>query len=67
LLLDAHFTIEQVGRNSKLHFINFNGTAGVLCKQCILDAGKLGKTHSTEDLDLKFTYRAQLKMEFKYL
>jgi hypothetical protein len=26
--LDAHFTIEQVG-NSKLHFINFNGTGGV--------------------------------------
>ena len=28
--LDAHFTLEQVGRNSKGHFINFNGTAGVL-------------------------------------
>ncbi len=27
--LDAHFTLEQVGRNSKGHFINFNGTAGV--------------------------------------
>jgi cellulose synthase/poly-beta-1,6-N-acetylglucosamine synthase-like glycosyltransferase len=26
--LDAHFTLEQVGRNSKAHFINFNGTAG---------------------------------------
>ena len=25
--LDAHFTLEQVGRNSKGHFINFNGTA----------------------------------------
>jgi hypothetical protein len=37
--LDAHFTLEQVGRNSKLHFINFNGTAGVWRKQCILDAG----------------------------
>ena len=24
--LDAHFTLEQVGRNSKGHFINFNGT-----------------------------------------
>jgi hypothetical protein len=24
----AHFTLEQVGRNSKAHFINFNGTAG---------------------------------------
>ncbi|NNG08647.1 MAG: glycosyltransferase, partial [Arenibacter sp.] len=26
--LDAHFTLEQVGRNAKGHFINFNGTAG---------------------------------------
>ena len=25
--LDAHFIIEQVGRNSGGHFINFNGTA----------------------------------------
>ena len=25
--LDAHFTLEQVGRNTKGHFINFNGTA----------------------------------------
>ena len=33
--LDAHFTLEQVGRNSKGHFINFNGTAGVWRKKCI--------------------------------
>ena len=26
--LDAHFTLEQVGRNAQGHFINFNGTAG---------------------------------------
>jgi hypothetical protein len=25
--LDAHFILEQVGRNSQSHFINFNGTA----------------------------------------
>ena len=31
--LDAHFTLEQVGRNSKGHFINFNGTAGVWRKE----------------------------------
>ncbi len=37
--LDAHFTLEQVGRNSKGHFINFNGTAGIWRKECILDAG----------------------------
>ena len=37
--LDAHFTLEQVGRNTKGHFINFNGTAGIWRKECIIDAG----------------------------
>jgi len=64
--LDAHFTLEQVGRNSKGHFINFNGTAGVWRKICILDAGNWEGDTLTEDLDL--SYRAQLKnWEFKYL
>ncbi|HPE82125.1 MAG TPA: glycosyltransferase family 2 protein, partial [Aequorivita sp.] len=64
--LDAHFTLEQVGRNSKGHFINFNGTAGVWRKECILDAGNWEGDTLTEDLDL--SYRAQLKMwKFKYL
>ncbi|NQY00528.1 MAG: glycosyltransferase, partial [Flavobacteriaceae bacterium] len=64
--LDAHFTLEQVGRNSKGHFINFNGTAGIWRKQCILDACKWEGDTLTEDLDL--SYRAQLKQwEFKYL
>ncbi len=39
LCIDAHFTLEQVGRNSQGHFINFNGTAGIWRKECILDAG----------------------------
>lgn len=64
--LDAHFTLEQVGRNSKGHFINFNGTAGVWRKQCIIDAGNWSGDTLTEDLDL--SYRAQLKdWKFKYL
>lgn len=64
--LDAHFTLEQVGRNSKGHFINFNGTAGVWRKDCIIDAGNWEGDTLTEDLDL--SYRAQLKnWEFKYL
>jgi cellulose synthase/poly-beta-1,6-N-acetylglucosamine synthase-like glycosyltransferase len=64
--LDAHFTIEQVGRNSKNHFINFNGTAGVWRKECIMDAGNWESDTLTEDLDL--SYRSQLKgWEFKYL
>lgn len=64
--LDAHFTLEQVGRSSKGHFINFNGTAGVWRKTCILDAGNWEGDTLTEDLDL--SYRAQLKnWKFKYL
>jgi len=64
--LDAHFTLEQVGRNSKGHFINFNGTAGLWRKTCIIDAGNWEGDTLTEDLDL--SYRAQLKnWKFKYL
>ncbi len=64
--LDAHFTLEQVGRNAKGHFINFNGTAGIWRKQCIEDAGNWEGDTLTEDLDL--SYRAQLKnWKFKYL
>ncbi len=64
--LDAHFTLEQVGRNSEGHFINFNGTAGVWRKSCIEDAGNWEGDTLTEDLDL--SYRAQLKnWKFKYL
>ena len=64
--LDAHFTLEQVGRNSKGHFINFNGTAGIWRKTCIEDAGNWEGDTLTEDLDL--SYRAQLKnWKFKYL
>ena len=64
--LDAHFTLEQTGRNSKQHCINFNGTAGVWRKSCIIDAGNWESDTLTEDLDL--SYRAQLKnWKFIYL
>ncbi len=64
--LDAHFTVEQVGRNFLGHFINFNGTAGVWRKECIDDAGGWQSDTITEDLDL--SYRAQLKgWKFTYL
>ncbi len=64
--LDAHFTLEQVGRNSQSHFINFNGTAGAWRKKCIIDAGNWESDTLTEDLDL--SYRAQMKnWKFKYL
>ena len=57
--LDAHFTVEQQGRNNGNYFINFNGTAGVWRKACIVDAGGWQADTLTEDLDL--SYRAQLK------
>lgn len=64
--LDAHFTIEQSGRNFGNHFINFNGTAGVWRAACIDDAGGWSADTLTEDLDL--SYRAQLKgWKFQYL
>jgi cellulose synthase/poly-beta-1,6-N-acetylglucosamine synthase-like glycosyltransferase len=64
--LDAHFSVEQVGRNSSKGFINFNGTAGIWRKLCITDAGNWSPDTLTEDLDL--SYRAQLKnWEFVYM
>ncbi len=57
--LDAHFWIEQQGRNQQGAFINFNGTAGIWRKSCILDAGNWHDDTLTEDLDL--SYRAQRK------
>ena len=64
--LDAHFTIEQKGRNSAGFFITFNGTSGVWRKECILDAGNWQSDTITEDMDL--SYRAQLKgWKFIYL
>ena len=64
--LDAHFTIEQRGRNSKGHFINFNGTAGIWRKVCIEDAGGWQSDTLTEDLDL--SYRAQVRgWKFVYM
>lgn len=57
--LNAHFTVEQAGRNALKHFINFNGTGGVWRKSCILDAGGWQPDTLTEDLDL--SYRAQMK------
>jgi cellulose synthase/poly-beta-1,6-N-acetylglucosamine synthase-like glycosyltransferase len=64
--LDAHFTIEQVGRNAGGHFINFNGTAGIWRKTTIRDAGGWSADTLTEDLDL--SYRAQQRgWQFVYM
>ena len=65
-LLDAHFSIEQAGRNSAGYFINFSGTGGIWRKACMLDAGGWEADTLTEDFDI--SYRAQLKgWQFKYL
>ena len=55
--LDAHFLVEQVGRNRQHAFINFNGTGGIWRKACIIDSGNWQADTLTEDLDL--SYRAQ--------
>lgn len=64
--LNAHFTVEQKGRNRAGYFMNFNGTAGVWRRICIEEAGGWEHDTLTEDLDL--SYRAQMKgWEFIFL
>jgi len=64
--LNAHFLVEQVGRQAGGHFLNFNGTGGVWRRACIEDAGGWHADTLTEDLDL--SYRAQLRgWRFRYL
>jgi len=66
LMLDAHFTIDQQGRNALGCFINFNGSAGVWRKAAILEVGNWNLDTLTEDVDL--SYRAQLVgWKFVYL
>ncbi len=66
LQLNVHFTIEQVGRMKGGLLLQFNGTAGVWRKSCIIDAGGWQTDTLTEDFDLSF--RAQLKgWKFKFL
>lgn len=66
MALDAHFTVEQKGRNASGSFMNFNGTAGIWRRSCIETSGGWSADTLTEDLDL--SYRAQLKgWKMKYL
>ena len=44
--LDFHFTMEQVGRNYKDHFINFNGTRRSLEKEMYRRCRKLARRHA---------------------
>ena len=66
MFLDGHLLLEQTARSRSGRFFNFNGTAGVWRKSCIIDAGGWEHDTLTEDLDL--SYRAQLKgWRFKFL
>ena len=59
MLLDGHFVLEHGARSRAGLFFNFNGTAGILRKSMIEDAGGWQHDTLTEDSDL--SYRAQLK------
>ncbi len=66
VLLDGHFVFEHGARSRSGRFFNFNGTAGVLRRAMIEDAGGWQHDTLTEDTDL--SYRAQLKgWKFLYL
>jgi cellulose synthase/poly-beta-1,6-N-acetylglucosamine synthase-like glycosyltransferase len=66
MLLDGHFILEHGARSRAGYFFNFNGTAGILRRRTIEDAGGWQHDTLTEDSDL--SYRAQLKgWRFVYL
>ena len=66
MLLDGHFILEHGARSRAGYFFNFNGTAGILRKAMITDAGGWQHDTLTEDSDL--SYRAQLNgWRFVYL
>ncbi|HZT31590.1 MAG TPA: cellulose synthase family protein [Bryobacteraceae bacterium] len=59
MLLDGHFILEHGARSRAGYFFNFNGTAGILRRTMIEDAGGWQHDTLTEDSDL--SYRAQLR------
>jgi len=59
MLLDGHFILEHGARSRAGYFFNFNGTAGILRRKTIEEAGGWQHDTLTEDSDL--SYRAQLK------
>src|SRR5436190_10281836 len=66
ILLDGHFVLEHGARSRSGLFFNVKGTAGILRRSMIDDAGGWQHDTLTEDSDL--SYRAQLKgWRFVYL
>src|SRR2546430_5671905 len=58
IFLDGHLLLEQTARSRSGRFFNFNGTAGLWRRSCIVEAG--GWQHDTLCEDLDLSYRAQL-------
>ncbi|MGB3210353.1 MAG: glycosyltransferase [Desulforhopalus sp.] len=56
--INGHFMVEQAARSASKLFMNFNGTAGIIRKEAIIDAGNWQGDTLTEDMDL--SYRLQL-------
>jgi cellulose synthase/poly-beta-1,6-N-acetylglucosamine synthase-like glycosyltransferase len=59
LAFDSFFTVDQVARSGAGLLMNFNGSAGILRRACIEEAG--GWQHDTLVEDMDLSYRAQLK------
>ena len=59
MLLDAHFVLEHGARCGSGLFFNFNGTAGVLRRAMIDDAGGWQHETLTEDSDLELSRATQ--------
>ena len=57
--IDAHFYVEQPGRYSSKCLLNFNGSAGVIRRTALLEAGGWHTDTLAEDLDA--SYRIQLR------
>jgi cellulose synthase/poly-beta-1,6-N-acetylglucosamine synthase-like glycosyltransferase len=58
LVLDSQFVVEHTARSWNHLFVGFNGTAGIMRKQAIIEAGNWQYDTLTEDIDL--SYRIQL-------
>ena len=66
IALDGHLVVEQVARSRNNLCFNFNGSAGVWRKKCIVSSGGWQSDTIAEDLDL--SYRAQMAgWEFRYV
>ncbi|MDJ0520519.1 MAG: glycosyltransferase [Planctomycetota bacterium] len=54
MLMDGHFTMEQVTRSRGGYIFNFNGTGGIWRRQAIEDAGGWHDDTICEDTDLSY-------------